>query len=154
MTGKDIIVPDSRFYSLGGKYVSLILRGYDNYSLPASEAPSDKMGREVFLCIASDKGLANPFSRNEIYHYFYIIGITYFLLGDYSIWSRVINIALSLGAVYLFFKIARRRFGTLAANIFLIIALFLPTQFVYSITISKDILRMFIITLILWGIYG
>jgi hypothetical protein len=154
LTNKDIIIPDSRFYSIGGKYVSLILSGYDNNSLTRDMVPADKFGQEVFFCIASDKGLAKPLVFNEIFYYFYIVGFIYFLLGDFSIWVRVFNIVLSIGSAYLFFKIARRRFGILAANIFLIIALFLPAQFAYSISMSKDIMRMFIVALILWGIYG
>jgi 4-amino-4-deoxy-L-arabinose transferase-like glycosyltransferase len=78
----------------------------------------------------------------------------YFIFGYFPLGVRVFNILLSLTSTYFLFDIGKRQFGALTANIFLLIALFLPTQILYSITLSKDFLRVFVICLALWILYG
>ena len=150
----DVLLPDSKTYSVTGKYVALLLRGYDRDSFTEDMLPLDQHGKEIFYNAMIDKGLSRWGYPTEAHIFFYLVGWVYFILGYHAIWIRLLNIVLSIGAAYLLFRIAKRRFGDLAANIFLLVALFLPTQFIYSLTLSKDILRMFVTTLILWGIYG
>jgi 4-amino-4-deoxy-L-arabinose transferase-like glycosyltransferase len=112
--------------------------------------PEDREGRDIFFHVAEkQKGQLLPFSESNLFSY--IIGLIYFLFGYFPLSVRIFNIFLSIGGTYLLFKIAKRRFGALTANLFLLIALFLPTQTIYSVTMSKDFVRMFVICLILWG---
>lgn len=152
--GSDPLFPDSRFYTVTGKYVSFLINGYDNGSLISDMAPVDKYGRDIFFNAMSDGRLQKWRIYSADCQFFYLTGLVYFLFGDFSIWIRVLNIVLSIASAYLLFAIAKKHFGILAANLFLIMALFLPTLFFYSMMISKDVLRLFIVCVILWGIYG
>ncbi len=153
VTDKDFILPDSKFYSLRGRYVSLVMEGYNDAYFPEQMLPRDEVGKAIFVdtVIGFDGKL--PSQRNEMNVYSYIIGALYFVFGSFTIWVRLFNIILSILSVYLFFDVAKRTFGDITANLFLIIALFLPTQFAYSITLSRDFLRVFALSLTIWVIY-
>jgi hypothetical protein len=153
MTGREILLPDSKFYSLRGRYVDLVLQGYDRASFTTDLLPDDSFGKEIFIdALRQEKGVL-PSRINGSNAHFYIVGILYFLFGYSTIWVRVFNISISILSVYLLFNAAKRNFGDLAANLFLLTALFLPTQFGYSITLSRDFLRVFIVSAIIWAIY-
>lgn len=153
-TNKDVLLPDGRFYSVKGRHIALLLDGYDEASLTANLVPSDKASQESLIGILyKDKGNF-PSSKNEPNIFSYIIGLSYYFFGYHTIWIRILNICLSIFSSYLLFLVAKKLFGDFTANLFLVIALFLPSQFGYSITFSRDLMRMFVVSLILWGIYN
>jgi hypothetical protein len=154
VTGRDILLPDSNFYSVRGKYVGLLLEGYGKGSFTKDLLPDDRAGREVFIDSFQRENGGFPSGRDESTKYSYIVGGLYFLFGYNTIWIRLFNICLSVASAYLLYRVAKLCFGDLAANLFLLAALFLPTQFGYSITLSRDFLRVFIISLVLWTIYN
>jgi hypothetical protein len=153
MNGRDILLPDSKFYSLRGRYVDLVLQGHDRASFTKDMLPGDRVGNEMFIdTLTTEKGRL-PTAFNQVNIFSYIVGIIYFIFGYSTVWVRIFNIFLSMGSVYLLFNVAKRYFGVLAGNLFLIVALFLPTQFIYSITLSRDFLRVFIVSVIIWAVY-
>ena len=154
VTDKDFLLPDSKFYSARGRYVDLLLQGYSKKSITRDLLPNDSVGQEVFVEVLRAGNGSLPKELNDTNIYAYIVGIIYFIFGYSTIWVRVFNIFISILSAYLLFRVANRRFGDLAANLFLLIALFLPTQIIYSITLSRDFVRMFLISFIIWGIYG
>lgn len=154
VSGQDILLPDGKFYSIQGRYVDLILQGYDKSSATRDLLPDDKNSREIFVSVAESYGYKLPKLNNETNIFAYIVGFLYFVFGYSTIWVRIFNICISMLSVFFLFKVAQKHFGNLAANLFLIIALFLPAQFGYSITLSRDFLRVFIISLLIWVIYG
>lgn len=154
VTGKDLLVPDSKFYSIRGLYISFLLNGYDKDHFIKNMLPGDAMSRSIFVNTVEWAKGRLPNCRDDTNLFIYCIGIIYFLFGYFPLGVRIVNVVLGIGSVYLLFKIGRRHFGVLAANLFLLIALFLPTQLIYSITISRDVIRMFLVCLILWVIYG
>lgn len=155
VTDKEVLLPDSKFYSVRGMYIASFLTGYDTKSFANDILPRDRQSQYIFQNALKMEGGRIPLRLDDESTVFtYIIGIIYSLFGYFPLWVRIFNIALSIGSTYLLFEIARRHFGELAANLFLIVALFLPTQFIYSITLTRDFVRMFVITLILWVIYG
>lgn len=152
---KDILVPDSFYYSGCGRYASLVLEGYDMRSIPIDRLPRNAQERDVLKNMTmTHNGRFPPSFSGVSILYTNTIGFIYFLLGHYKIWARIFNITLSILGTYLLFRVAKTRFGDLAANLFLLIGLFLPTQFIYSLTLSRDLIRMFMVSLIIWGIYG
>jgi hypothetical protein len=42
----------------------------------------------------------------------------------------------------------------MTSNLFLLVALFLPTQFIYSITLTRGFISVFIVSLLIWVVYG
>lgn len=152
--GKDRILPDSKLYSSKGWYVAFLINGYNRDTSWKNYLPVDPEAKSLFYNALYDHGGDFPRGRNESNLYFFIIGIIYTIVGYFPLAVRTFNIGLSIGSAYLLFRIARRRINEVTANIFLLIALFLPTQVIYSITLSRDFLRMFLISLILWIIYG
>ena len=153
-TDRNILLPDEKFYSMRGRYVSILLNGYDKDNFTKDMLPADRTSREIFdEILRIERGRFPPLT-NETNLYSYLIGVIYFIFGYFPLAVRVFNILLSIGSTYLIFRIAKRRFGELAANLFLIVALFLPTQFGYSITLSRDFVRVFVVCLTLWVIYG
>jgi hypothetical protein len=154
-TDRDFLLPDSKFYSIKGRYVSLLLEGNSIGTFTRDMVPPDRMSQAIFIDTLEKEGGRFPSCKNnEGNLYSYVVGGIYFLFGYNTIWVRLFNIVLSIAATYLLFLVGRRHFGVVAANLFLIIALFLPTQFGYSITFSRDFMRMLLISLILWVIYG
>lgn len=116
--------------------------------------PLEEPDRIVFLNILLGdlpKDIASDHS--EISLFSYIVAVLYALLGDLTIWVRLFNILLSMGSALMLYVIMKRLFDDLAANLFLLIALFLPTQVGYSITLSRDFIRVFFISLMLWSLY-
>lgn len=154
LANRDIFLPDGRHYSIRGSYVASLLNGYSKNYLPKGLMPRDEYGQEILFGAATDESLNRWDFRSEVNLFAYIIGFIYFVFGNFTIYIRIFNIALSVTCAYLFFDIAKRQFGILTANLFLLTALFLPTQFFYSIMLSKDLLRMFGVSLILWFFYG
>ena len=154
ITDRDVLLPDSKFYSVRGRYVDLLLQGYNKNSFTKDLLPSDTFSQEIFVEVLRVENGGLPKKANETNLYSYIVGIIYFIFGYSTIWVRVSNICISILSAYLLFRVAKKRFGDLAANLFLLIALFLPSQIIYSITLSKDFMRMFLISLLIWGIYG
>ena len=154
VTDKDILLPDSKFYSVRGRYISLLFSGYNKNTLSGELVPGDKHSQYIFADALAKEGGKLPIHPDESTVFTYIVGLIYLIFGYFPFWIRVLNIALSVCSACLLFSIARRQFGDLTARIFLLAALFLPTQFMYSITLTRDFVRMFVITLILWVIYG
>lgn len=156
VTDKDILLPDSKFYSLRGRYVALVLEGYGRIPFTKDLLPADNAGRAIFMEILQRERGALPSRAAEfsINSHSMILGLIYFIFGYHSIWVRVFNICLSMLSVYLLFDVAKRYFGDLAANLFLLVSLFLPTQFGYSITLSRDFVRVFSVSLIVWLAYN
>jgi len=123
VSGEDIIVPDSRFYSVRGRYVSLLLQGYDSASLTSDLLPGDDVSKDIFFDSFWCERGALPTSTSELNVYFYIVGFLYSILGYFTIWIRIFNICLSILSVYLLFDVAKRCFGVPAANLFLLVSL-------------------------------
>ncbi len=154
LNNKEVLLPDGRYYSIRGRYVALLLNGYDRNSFTKDMLPRDSYGQAIFFDAMNNSDLNRWKLVNESDLFTYILGGIYFILGYFTMWGRIFNIILSIASAYFFFKIANRQFGKLTANIFLLIILFLPSQFLYSITLSKDFLRLFIGSLILFLLYG
>lgn len=151
---KDTFLPDSRFYSVRGRYVNLLLEGYDKRHIPERLLPHDRVGREIFITAVEQKIDPLPYCNTESNFFSCILGLLYYLFGYATIWARVFNICLSMLSVYLLFRVTREYFGTLAANLFLLMGLFIPTQFGYSIMLCRDLLRLFFVSVIIWVLYG
>lgn len=158
ITDRDFLLPDGKFYSVSGWYIALLLSGYGINCMPAEVIPAGEQEGVLFHdYIMREHKLGKdglPNLKNETNLFFYIIGILYFIFGYFPLAVRAFNILLSIMSVLLIFQIAKRQFSEKAAQFFLVIGLFLPTQFVYSIALSKDLVRMFIVSFILWIIYG
>lgn len=153
VTDKDILLPDSKFYSVRGRYVDLLLQGYTRWTFTYDVVPPDRIGRDIFIDVIHQEAGGLPSKLNEPAVYSYIVGAIYFVFGYHTIWVRVFNIILSMTSVYLLFRIAVVYFGEVPAKLFLVAALFLPTQFIYSITMCRDFLRMFLLSFVLWLAY-
>lgn len=153
-TDRYILLPDEQYYSMKGRYIALLLNGYDKEEITEDMLPKDEVSRKIFLDTLRNEEQWLPTSYSETDIYAYILGLIYFIFGYFPLAARAFNITLSISSAYLMFKVAKRNFGELPANLFLLAALFLPTQFGYSITLSRDFLRMFIICFILWRLYG
>ncbi len=155
VTGNEALVPDGKFYSVRGRYIALLLSGYDSKSFTRNMVPPDWESEYILLNAIKTEGGRIPIRfSDESTVYTYIIGIIYLIFGYFPLGVRVFNIVLSIGSTYLLFMVAKRQFGDLVANLFLLIALFLPSQFVYSLTLTRDFIRMFVVSLTLWVIYG
>lgn len=154
ITDKDILLPDSKFYSLRGRYVDLLLQGYNGKSFTKDLLPKDRLDQETFIGVLETEKGGLPKKLNNTNIYAYVVGIIYLISGYRTIWVRVFNICISMLSVYLLFKVAKRHFGGLAANLFLLVGLFLPTQFIYSVTLSRDFLIALIVSLMIWMIYN
>lgn len=153
-TDKDVLLPDSKFYSVRGRYVNLLLQGYDRTCFPKTSLPADRTGRAMFIDEARQGDGTLPDDVNEANAYSYIIGVIYYVLGCYTIWIRIFNICISILSVFLLSRVAERLFGQITAKLFLLIALFLPTQFGYSITLSRDFLRVLVFSIAIWILYN
>lgn len=153
-TGRDLLLPDSTFYSMRGWYTALVLNGYTYDTLSEDLAPSGQENKEIFRStVANEKGRFLS-DKTESNFYVYLVGLVYFIFGYFPLGLRAINIVLSIASAFLLFMVAKKRLGELPARLFLIVALALPSQCLYSMTISKDFIRQFMVTLIIWGIYG
>jgi len=158
MTDNDFILPDSKFYSMGGWYTALLLSGYEADNIPTRLLPPGKDSLALFRDCRHQQRLYGrdglPALNNETNLYFYIIAFIYLVFGYFPLGVRIFNIMLSVVSTLFVFQITKKQFGQNAGRAFLLIGLFLPTQFVYSITLSKDFIRMFVVYFILWLIYG
>lgn len=154
VTDNDVLLPDSKFYSVRGRYISCLLNGYDKRYFDRSMVPPDSDSGVIFMHITQQSESFPRLKDDENNFFAYIVGSIYFIFGYFPLGVRIFNIALSILASYFTYSIAKRQFDDVTANIVLGITLFLPTQIVYSITLSKDFIRMFLLMLIMWLIYG
>jgi hypothetical protein len=158
VTDNDFLLPDSKFYSVSGWYITLLMSGYSMNALPITVFPTGRREPGLFYDYILHEHIWGkdryPVLNNETNLFFYLIGVIYFVFGYLPFAIRVFNILLSVGSALLIFNITKRQFGDKPAQIFLLISLFLPTQFVYSMTLCKDLLRMFAVSFVLWIIYG
>lgn len=154
ITDRDILLPDSKFYSIKGQYIALLLKGYDPAHVTNDMIPGDERSRNIFAIIARQEKGKLPVHIDESAIFSYILGAVYFVFGYFTLAARTVNIILSIASTCMIFGIAKRYFSQFTANLFLITALFLPTQFVYSITLTRGFVGMFIISLTLWVIYA
>lgn len=154
ITDNDVILPDSKFYSMKGRYIDLLLQGHNSGSFTRDLLPNDKISLQIFVDVIDIEKSELPTRFHEANIYCYIVGLIYFIFGYSTIWVRVFNICISILSVYLLFKVVKRHFGDLTANLFLLIALLLPTQSVYSITFSRDFLRLLFFSAIIWAAYN
>ena len=153
-SGKDMLVPDSEFYSVCGSYMASYIDDFKDTARVRQLFPVSAEGKNIFYdLIKRHHGYALPVS-GEMGLFPFIIGIIYSMFGYVPVAVKIFNICLSIASAYFIFRIAKRHFGNLAANIFLIAALFLPTELGYSLTMCRDLMRVFAITFILWVIYG
>ncbi len=152
--GEDVIVPDSRLYSARGRYVELLMRGFGKEDLARDPILAEPGNSKILAGIMGFELGGWPRFWTESNVFVVIVGAIYFVFGYFPLAVRIFNIALSVISVYLLFRVATKQFGELAANMFLVIALFLPTQVFYSLTLSRDFMRVFIVALIVWVIYG
>jgi hypothetical protein len=154
VSGKDALLPDSVFYSIRGKYVSLLLNGYSMSSFTKDMVPPDAESQRIFMqVIEQERGRFPPYI-NESNIFIYIVAVIYFIFGYFTFAVRVFNVSLSILSTYLLFKVARKNFGVMTSNLFLLVALFLPTQFIYSITLTRGFISVFIVSLLIWVVYG
>lgn len=154
VTDKDILLPDGKFYSIRGRYIALVLAGHTPATLTKGLVPGDRASQAIFADIlAAEKGRLPPYP-NESTVFTWIIGFIYLVFGYVPLGVRIFNIVLSLASTYLVFRVAERQFGEKTAAVFLAVALFLPTQVMYSITLTRDFLRMFVISVMVWVVYG
>lgn len=154
VSGNDILLPDGKFYSIGGRYIAILLNGFHKDSITLDMVASDPESRRLFKDVFQKAGGSFPALDNETSVFIYLVGIIYFIFGYCPLLIRILNIVLSIGSVILIYKVAKRHFSVMAANMFLLAGLFLPTHVIYSITLSRDLLRMFVVYVILWIIYG
>ena len=154
VTHEDPILPDGAFYSVRGWYIATLLNGYREGNLTEDILPSGKKDRDFFMQTLKAEQGRFPSFKTEDNIFCYIVGGIYFLFGYFPFAVRVFNICLSICGAYFLFSIARRHFGGVTANVFLLVALFLPTHFIYSVTLAKDFLRMFLLSFVLWRVYG
>ena len=115
--------------------------------------PSDRDSGKIFEFIMQQYRLF-PLLEQESSVFPYIIGVIYFIFGFFPLGVRIFNIALSILASYFSYSIAKKQFNEKTANIVLVVTLFMPAQIIYSITLSRDLIRMFPVMLIMWLIYG
>lgn len=157
VTDRDFLLPDSKFYSVSGWYLTLMFSGYDRTSIPKDAVPADEESRKVFDDILYNVKWDSshlPPVENETNLFFYIIAAIYSVFGYFPLGVRFFNITLSVLSTVFIYKIAENNFGETPARIFLVVALFLPSQFIYSITLCKDFIRVFLVAFILWILYG
>jgi len=154
ITHNFVFLPDEEFYSIRGRYISLLLDGYGEGSFRKDVIPQGQTSQDIFVDVVKKESGLLPRKLDETNVFSYVIGLIYFTFGYFPLGVRIFNIFLSIASTYLIYRVADRRFGMLTANLFLLIALFLPTQIGYSITLSKDFLRMFVISILVWGVYG
>lgn len=156
VTDNDFLCPDGKYYSARGYYVAALMNGYGKTFRVAPEqsdlALPDAGYRVMFENIVRTDGSKTFFFIFD--PYFFLIGVIYFIFGYFTLGVRVANILLSIISTYLIFRIAKRQFGELTANVFLLVALFLPTQIIYSISMARDFIRMFTVSTIFFIIYG
>ena len=80
-TGRDVLLPDGKFYSMYGLYISLLASGYDKDSMPADALPPDAESRGLFLDILNKEGGKFPPVKDETDLWLYFMGFIYFLFG-------------------------------------------------------------------------
>jgi len=158
VTGRDIFLPDSPYYIGHGQYINTVLHGFDEKKMKVYAMRLNPPTQEMFIggigLLEKERFRYSVRNSQDAIVYIFIIGALYYMFGPVGIIIRIFNIFLCVVSVYFIFRIAKRKFGDLAANLFLLIALFLPTLFGYSIMICRDFLRVFMVAGMLYIIYG
>lgn len=153
LTGHDPILPDSRFYSVRGRYVDIFLQGYREREFLREHIPTNPVEEEIFVDTVHKYDGKLPARTNDMIMHFFVVGIIYHVLGYHTIWVRLYMITISMLSVLLMSDISRRIFGRAASTLLLVTGLLIPTQFLYSITLSRDFLRVVFMSVVLWSVY-
>lgn len=131
------------------------MRGYSKNTFTMDLIPPERDSLELFQAVMSkEEHMVLPPINTDNKLYLHLVALLFFLFGYLPLAVRLMNIAFSIGSALLLFNVGRRNFGVLASNIFLLIALFLPSQVIYSITISKDLVRTFAVSSVIFILYG
>lgn len=79
-----------------------------------------------------------------------LLGILYYLFGYSPTASKVLNAVLATATGFLFYDIGRTFFGRGIARIAVILVLFWPSLFLWSVTNLKESLRIFLLSSAIW----
>lgn len=135
--GADFI-PDARAYSASGQYIA---EAITNKSMPSSDGNEpewlDSL-RKTFKGFTPLEYRMDAFAR--------YIGLVYSIFGYSPITVKFINGFLSLFTGILLFLLVKDFFSIKVANIALVLSLFWPSIFLWSIVGSKDSIVLFLVS--------
>lgn len=132
-------IPDARAYSTSGQYIAEVING-KGFGIENNEVPWLHYLRDTYAGLMPESGYrVDAFAKH--------IGFVYSLFGYDPLVIKFINSILSVFSGVLLFMLAKKMFSVRIANIVLILVIFWPSLFLWSITGLKDTLLIFLVTL-------
>lgn len=135
-------IPDARAYSTSGQYIVEAITG-KKFGIENNEVAWLYYLRDIYSGLLPDSGYrVDSFAR--------YIGFLYSLFGYDPLTIKFINSILSVFTGVLVFMLANKMFPVKIANITLVLVVFWPSLFLWSITGLKDPLLFFLIILVIY----
>ena len=145
----EFIVPDGVGYSVRALVAANIMNRTD--VLCPSPMPLDRRWWDGYFRLAI-RSYTEPVARGETAAFVYSVGFLYSKFGYHTFIPRLLNTFISFVCAFMIFDIVRK-YDKTAAILFILAAFLLPSQVIYSLSISKDFIRMFFITAVIWIAY-
>ena len=147
MSSKELLyAPDGEAYSTIAWYIALVLKGVNCVALPARYLPLDCwINDRLFVYIAEFAGKLPPPSGYQVGFYSYMMGIFYYIFGYVPVLFRFLNIVMSIGTAVLCYKLAKDVFNKTVARTSFVLMLLLPSQFIYSTSLLRDMFINFFV---------
>src|SRR5262249_7760220 len=108
-------------------------RGEEDFIKRAWGVPKGALGVPIYRA-----GLISRFDAYSLTRDLYVLGFLQVLLGPAPYGAHLSGMLLYLASCVILFRVARRRFGALAAHGGLLLLLFLPSLFAWSISALKE----------------
>ena len=144
---------DGESYSAIAWYIALVLKGVNFASVPVRHMPLDPWACSRLFSYAADfvGRLPNP-SVYGVGVYSYMMGIFYFIFGYAPLLFRFLNIIVSVATTFLCYKLAKDIFDKDVARISFVLMLLIPSQFIYSASLLRDIFINFLVMISIYCI--
>lgn len=148
-----LYAPDGEMYSIAAWYIALVLKGVSFHPLSIVFLPSDYwVNSRLLIFVGQFAGLLPPVSSYGIGWFSYILGFFYYIFGYTPILFRLFNIIVSIATALLCYGLARDIFNRTVARVSFVLMLLLPSQFVYSASLLRDMIVNFLCILFIYSV--
>lgn len=138
----DILAPDGECYQARGWYISRFLTGQDIYAVPSPE----QIFNDYRAMVAYYNAQMPDWRLYQVGVFSYLIALIYSILSYVPLLIKFINALLSVLTGVLLYELGRYLFGKTVGRISMLIFVFLPSVFVFSLTSTRDPLAIFLLT--------
>lgn len=145
----DFIGPDGEVYSQRGWYLSRVIFHHNPFDIPRA---GDYIFKNYAKFVVREEGKLLPMNAYQVGLYSYWMAFLYSVFGYSTFLMRFLNSFLSIWTGIIVYFIGKEVFTPKMGKLAMAIFIFIPSVFVFSITLLRDNLVLFLAVVIIWSL--